>query len=250
MNTFTIKCFASVNNDTLPKMGEIRLPMTSYTFDTRMALGVEFAAASTVRTNLVDMYSAQVDGTNYGTTYSFTSGFTNLYFQNSEGYVFLDKYNELIRIDLESSLTDRPLFSDIDLGMIGACPKLTRFYAATAYSDVIHGSIDGFMNADNMWSVSFIGTKTTGDTSTFANNTAMLDARFWRTGITGKFSDFAKAIRLSRLSCTSDGIERDWEDLCDAMVSNGRNSGYLRIETNDIGDFYVDFDNSGWHVRE
>ncbi len=250
MQTFTIRCFDTVNNDTLPKLDEIRFKMTTNTFSTRRDIGVSFTDLSTVRTNKVDIYSASTGGTNYGHSKDVAPNIlTNLYFEEADGYIFLGNYNALQRLDLYGSQTDKPLF-EIDLAQLHGCSAMTSLYMETPYKNVSRGDLTDLPNIANYWRLSLIGENITGNTSVLSESTEMFDLRLWVTSIEGKLSDLSKCIKLTRISSTSPAIVADWQDMCDGMVANGRESGRLRIEVQGTGDFYVNFANGSWSVEE
>lgn len=250
MQTFTIRCFDTVNNDTLPKLDEIRFKMTTNTFDTRQHFGVEYVELATVRTNKVNMYSASTDGTNYGHSTDITPNvLTNLYFDESDGYIFLGNYNNLRRLDLYGSQTEKPLF-EIDLAQLRGCSSMDSLFMETPYKNVSKGDLSDLPNISNFWRLSLIGENITGNTSVLSNSVELFDLRLWATSIEGKLSDLSKCIKLTRISSTSSAIEGDWEDMCDGMVANGRTSGRMRIEVKGHGDFYVNFANGSWSVEE
>lgn len=249
--TFAIKCFESVNNDTLPKLGELRLRLNNITLNPRKQLWLYMGEDVEVRTNKVDMYSAQTGGTNYGHTCSVPANtHKQIWFGDCDGYVFIGNIVQLQQLRLNGSMTDSPVLADLDLRDFRVCPYLTAFYMESPYGPIAHGAVENLI-VGNCTLISLIGTRITGNTNHFANCPVLNDFRLWGTGVTGKMSDLAKSIGLTRFSTTSPNVVEDWQDLCDGMVANGRTSGSIRIESHN-SDFYVDFDpgyTGGWRVR-
>lgn len=252
MDTFVIKTFGVVDNPNLPKIGEFKFPINdvwSGSVDTKKALELRFSEESAIRTSAADMYTGSGGSTNIGRSATITANALNYFWfaQGSEGYVFIDKYNKLTRMDN----SDRGVLK-LKLRQFSDCAAMNYLNGggSAAGEDACTGSIEDLPNAENWQNLGLYGRKVTGDLSHFANNTAMQNIRLWETGVTGSMMNFQHALGLTRFSSTSEGVVFAGNDLCDAMYANGRHSGTLRIEVLGHGDYTVTFTANGWSVNQ
>lgn len=250
--TFAIRCFESVNNPNLPKLGEVRFQLNDV-WDVESnpkAFEIRMSTASTIRTSAVDMWQGGGGATNIGRTGTIISGSLNYFWFKApvSGYAFIDNYQAIQRIDN----SDRGVFK-IRLEQLSECSGLNYLNGggSAAGQDACTGNIASIPNADNFLNLGLYGPKVVGSLTHFSDATLLQNIRLWTTGVTGRMSDLSKCVALTRLSTTSSGIENDWQTACDGMVANGRTSGSCRFESFD-GDLYVDFDpayTGGWQVR-
>ena len=252
MNTFLIKTLGAVNNPNLPKINEIRFPMNlNCDYSTRHALELRWTAAASFRTSAVDIYAAATGDQTLEQPVTALAAVTRYpYFNRADGYVFLSEPSSLERLDNSDSgiLT-------IDLEFASRCPSLKRFNGGGVHLDsntnsAAFGDIGNFVNAENMDVFQANGMRVYGDMSIFENNSQLTTFIAWKSQIEGSFSMLGHCTGLTRLASTSGQITPDYQDMCDAMFANGRTSGQLRIQSDVVGEFYVQFTPSGWSVVE
>lgn len=234
----------SVTDETLPKLGEM-------IFEVNAANNFSFGYL----TNNSTEFTARIIGEgNFFTdgTYQTSAG-TSV--TQTSASLFLSAGHYKVGITQKYILRD--LGHDFPLAEKGAvsfdCTNM-KYSEYTFSFHASHWNLSNF-SGENMKNCVLINASgATGfnvDVAEFKELTSSLySVNIGNTGAHGDVVDaFGSRTNLSLLVCSSTQCTGTYQDVCDAMVANGRTSGTLTISVNDgTGAHTVTFDGSGWHV--
>lgn len=234
----------SVTDETLPKLGEM-------IFEVNAANNFSFGYL----TNNATEFTARIIGDgNFFTdgTYQTSAGKT---VTQTSASLFLSSGHYKVGITQKYILLD--LGHDFSLAEKGAvsfdCTNM-KYSEYTFSFHASHWNLSNF-SGENMKNCVLINASgATGfnvDVAEFKELTSSLySVNIGTTGAHGDVVDaFGDRTNLSLLACEATQCTGTYQDVCDAMVANGRTSGTMTIAVNDgTGIHTVTFDGSGWHV--
>lgn len=234
----------AVTDASLPKMGEMIFEVNSnsnFTFQ--------------YTTNGNAEYTARIIGEegNFFTDSSYTTSAGDSVTQ-STGYLYLSSGH--YKVGITQKYIVRDIGYDAPLANTGAVIFDCENLKYCDYPVAVHAShweIKNF-SGDNMSKCTLLNASgAVGldiDVAEFKKITNITSVNISNTDCYGDIVDaFGSRTNLSLLSCGSTQCTGTYQDVCDAMVANGRTSGKLTIAANDgAGVKVVTFDGSGWHV--
>lgn len=249
-STFTIKLFDTVNNPSLPKLGEYPFDIDSSVTDLHAIEMSTYGSPSGgyVRTSPYKMCNASGDYTDYEMALENTASNNYPRFKDYDGmYIFVGGYENMSLIrDIAG------IFINVDFSrLITKMPRLTNLFLAR--NTIVSGSLNDIPNPDLFKIIELPSNPNlSGSIEVFRNNTALTQINIPNTPITGQLStDLAKATKLTRIRLHNTNITLDYEDLFDALYANGKHDGNILVTYEVSGAGYrVYFTENGWQLTD
>lgn len=223
------KLKGTVNNDSLPKIGELRIKFRKVS---RPSVDSQYLNLSTVGTQSITIvgdgyFTDSTLSQNKGTTLSITGNNNIVYVSNTNCEVSIpNKYNIT---DLNLGNNSKKIFNkELDLDQL-KCSPLNSINVP--YVNLI-GGLDDLKNITSLMSIIMQGSNVTGNISSLKNLTLLKTLNLSNTNVIGDLDNLKGITSLSSIILSNTNIAGDISSLSGLTLLNNLNLG----NTNVIGD--------------